>query len=42
LSDTPGSSEWVGPALGEHNAQVLGALGYDEQQIKGLRDNGAI
>jgi succinyl-CoA---D-citramalate CoA-transferase len=42
LSDTPGSSEWVGPALGEHNAQVLGALGYDEQHIKSLRDNGAI
>jgi len=42
LSDTPGTSEWVGPALGEHNAQVLGELGYDAQQIARLRTDGAI
>ncbi|MFJ3010165.1 CaiB/BaiF CoA transferase family protein [Pseudomonas fluorescens] len=42
LSDTPGTSEWVGPQLGEHNAQVLHDLGYDEQQIARLRADGAI
>ena len=42
LSETPGSSEWVGPQLGEHNAQVLHDLGYDEQQIAKLREDGAI
>jgi formyl-CoA transferase len=42
LSETPGSSEWVGPQLGEHNAQVLHDLGYDEKQIARLREDGAI
>jgi formyl-CoA transferase len=42
LSETPGTSEWVGPQLGEHNAQVLNDLGYDEQQIARLRADGAI
>jgi formyl-CoA transferase len=42
LSETPGSSEWVGPQLGEHNAQVLNDLGYDETQIARLREDGAI
>jgi formyl-CoA transferase len=42
LSDTPGSVEWTGPALGEHNAEVLAGLGYDAAQIAALRDSGAI
>ncbi|OFJ41499.1 formyl-CoA transferase [Pseudomonas koreensis] len=42
LSETPGSSQWVGPQLGEHNAQVLGDLGYDATQITRLREDGAI
>jgi len=42
LSDTPGTCDWVGPTLGEHNAQVLGELGYDAQQIAKLRTDGAI
>ena len=42
LSETPGSSEWVGPQLGEHNALVLGGLGYDVEQIARLRKDGAI
>lgn len=42
LSDTPGSVEWTGPALGEHNAEVLADLGYDAAQIATLRDSGAI
>ena len=42
LSATPGSAEWVGPELGEHNAEVLGALGYDAARIDALRKEGAI
>ena len=42
LSDTPGSAEWTGPALGEHTDAILGALGYSTQQIAELRGRGAI
>ncbi|NER64778.1 CoA transferase [Pseudomonas sp. MAFF212427] len=42
LSDTPGSSEWVGPELGEHTAQLLGGLGYDAAAIARLREQGAV
>ena len=30
LSDTPGATRWLGPTLGQHTAEVLGRLGYDE------------
>ncbi len=42
LSETPGSAEWVGPELGEHNQQVLAGLGYSAEQISALKNNGAI
>ena len=42
LSETPGSAEWVGPELGAHNDEVLGALGYDASAIAALKHNGAI
>ena len=42
LSDTPGSCEWVGPQLGEHNSAVLKGLGYDAAAIVRLREAGAI
>jgi formyl-CoA transferase len=42
LSDTPGSCEWVGPQLGEHNTVLLGELGYDAAAIVRLREAGAI
>lgn len=42
LSDTPGSCEWVGPQLGEHNSVVLAELGYDAAAVTRLRENGAI
>lgn len=42
LSATPGETKWLGPALGEHNAEVLRSLGYDDSQIALLRENNVI
>ena len=42
LSDTPGSADWVGPQLGEHNDSVLAGLGYNAEQIAALKSAGAI
>jgi formyl-CoA transferase len=37
LSATPGSTEWIGPTLGQHTDEILTALGYDAFAINGLR-----
>ena len=37
LSATPGGTRWLGPTLGEHNAEILGRLGYSEEQQQNLR-----
>ena len=42
LSETPGQTSWVGPKLGEHNAEVLGALGYDAKTQAALKAGGVI
>jgi formyl-CoA transferase len=42
MSETPGDTRWVGPALGEHTAEVLGALGYTDEQQRALRRRGII
>ncbi|MEN4825165.1 CaiB/BaiF CoA-transferase family protein [Pseudomonas sp. P39-UII1] len=42
LSETPGSAEWVGPALGEHTDALLTTLGYDAPAIAGLRQAGTV
>lgn len=42
LLGTPGGTRWLGPALGEHTDEVLGALGYDAQRIAALRAKGVI
>ena len=42
LSETPGETRWIGPALGEHTDAVLAALGYDAAHIARLRAEGAI
>jgi len=42
LSVTPGRTQWIGPALGQHNDEVLRALGYDDDAIAGLRADGVL
>ena len=42
LSESPGDTRWVGPDLGEHTAEVLSRLGYDEAQQKELKKRGVI
>ena len=37
LSVTPGSTEWIGPTLGQHTDEVLAGLGYDAATISELR-----
>jgi crotonobetainyl-CoA:carnitine CoA-transferase CaiB-like acyl-CoA transferase len=43
MSETPGGMDWVGPALGAHNREVYGGmLGYTDEQLKQLKDEGVI
>ncbi|OWY27667.1 CaiB/BaiF CoA transferase family protein [Herbaspirillum robiniae] len=42
LSETPGQTKWLGPELGAHSDEILQSLGYDEAQIKRLRDEGVV
>ncbi|MBL8454408.1 MAG: CoA transferase [Zoogloea sp.] len=42
LTETPGSTEWLGPGLGEHTDELLRGLGFDAERIAALRAAGAI
>ena len=42
LSETPGGTEWLGPALGEHTEVALAGLGYSPAAIAAMRAAGAI
>ena len=43
LSETPGRTDWPGPTVGEHNAEVLGTLlGYGPDELKALSRDGVI
>jgi crotonobetainyl-CoA:carnitine CoA-transferase CaiB-like acyl-CoA transferase len=43
LEDTPGETRWPGPALGEHNEEILsGRLGYSGDDLKRLAEDGVI
>jgi formyl-CoA transferase len=42
LSVTPGSTNWLGPRLGEHTDAVLSELGLDAQAVENLRKRGVI
>ena len=40
LSATPGATQWVGPALGEHAEQVLASVGIDSAAFNRRREQG--
>jgi len=43
LSETPGSTEWAGPSLGEHTDEVLsGRLDLSAAEIADLRERGVV
>lgn len=42
LSATPGQTRWIGPALGQHNDEVLQSLGYSAEQIAALKQDGVL
>jgi crotonobetainyl-CoA:carnitine CoA-transferase CaiB-like acyl-CoA transferase len=43
LTETPGRTEWTGPALGAHNDEILrGLLGLSEEDMASLADEGVI
>ena len=42
LSDTPGSIQRHPPLLGEHTAEVLGEIGYSQDDVRRLKDEEAI
>ncbi len=43
LSETPGRTEWAGPAVGEHTGEVLGQiLGLSDDEIRSLSEKGII
>jgi len=42
LSDTPGGTKWIGPRLGEHTGEVLGALGFGAAEIEALKARGVV
>ncbi|MFZ6802030.1 CaiB/BaiF CoA transferase family protein [Undibacterium sp. Di24W] len=39
LSETPGSTKWLGPELGAHTEEVLLQLGYDAVQIAAFKEH---
>ena len=42
LSETPGSTRWLGPKLGEHTAEVLAGLGIGAEELAALRTAGVL
>ncbi len=42
MSETPGETKWVGPALGAHTDEVLSGLGYSSEQLQDLKKRGVI
>jgi formyl-CoA transferase len=42
LSATPGATQWLGPKMGEHTADVLASIGIDAAALEHLRSQGVV
>jgi formyl-CoA transferase len=42
LSETPGETRWIGPALGQHVEEVLAEIGIRGEELAALREDGII
>jgi crotonobetainyl-CoA:carnitine CoA-transferase CaiB-like acyl-CoA transferase len=42
FSETPGAITLAPPGHGEHTVEILGALGYDDEEIKKMEEEGVI
>jgi crotonobetainyl-CoA:carnitine CoA-transferase CaiB-like acyl-CoA transferase len=42
MGRTPADSTRAGPVLGEHTAEVLAGLGYDDDAIAAMEEAGAV
>jgi formyl-CoA transferase len=42
LSETPGETRWLGPALGEHTDDILASLGMTAAEVAALRKEGVL
>ena len=43
LTETPGAVKWLGPGIGEHNAEIYsGLLGLEQAEMDALREQGTI
>jgi crotonobetainyl-CoA:carnitine CoA-transferase CaiB-like acyl-CoA transferase len=42
LSETPGTFRLPAPSVGQHNAEIYGAIGYSPEQIERLKSDGII
>jgi formyl-CoA transferase len=42
LSATPGRTQWLGPTLGEHTAEILASIGIDAQALEQLQSAGIV
>jgi formyl-CoA transferase len=42
LSETPGETRWLGPALGEHTDEILASLGMTAAEVAALRKEGVL
>ncbi len=40
MSETPLMAQRASPALGEHTSEILGQLGYSDDEIQKLREDG--